>query len=52
MNPFTSNEFSDAMVQQNGQDISQNYMNAVQPGLMAQFNSGGAFGGSAYSQAL
>jgi hypothetical protein len=52
MNPFASNEFSDAMVQQNAQDITQNYQNAVAPNLMAQFNAGGAYGGSAHQQAM
>jgi hypothetical protein len=33
-------------------DITQNYQNGVAPSLMAQFNQGGAFGGSAHEQAL
>lgn len=33
-------------------DISRNYMSSIQPGLMNQFASGGAFGGSAHQEAL
>lgn len=33
-------------------DITRNYTNAIQPGLMAQFQMGGAYGGSAHQQAL
>lgn len=33
-------------------DISRNYMSSIQPGLMNQFASGGAFGGSAHAEAL
>lgn len=52
MNPYASNEYADEMVQQNARDITDNYMNATQPGLMAQFNAAGAYGGSANMQAL
>lgn len=48
MNPYSSNQYTDQMVQQLGQDITTNYQNGIQPGLMGQFNAGGAFGGSAH----
>jgi len=40
------------MIQQVTGDITNQYMNATQPSLMAQFNQGGAYGGSAHLQAL
>lgn len=40
------------MIQQVTGDISDKYANATQPSLMAQFNQGGAYGGSAHLQAL
>lgn len=48
MNPYASNEHTDSMVGQLTQDISGRYQNAIAPGLMGQFNAGGAFGGSAH----
>lgn len=48
MNPYASNQYTDQMVQQLGSDITNNYQNGIQPGLMGQFNAGGAFGGSAH----
>lgn len=33
-------------------DVSSNFRNSIQPGLMSQFSSGGAFGGSAHQEAL
>lgn len=48
MNPYASNQYTDQMVKQLGTDITSNYQNGIQPGLMGQFNQGGAFGGSAH----
>lgn len=33
-------------------DVSNNFRNSIQPGLMSQFSSGGAFGGSAHQEAM
>ncbi len=52
MNPYASNAYADTQVKQLEGDITQNYQNGVAPSLMAQFNAGGAFGGSAHEQAL
>lgn len=52
MNPFASNPYTDQLVKQTEGDMATAYMNGTQPSLMAQFNSGGAFGGSAHLQAL
>lgn len=52
MNPYASNAYADQLVKQTEGDISQAYQNGVQPSLMAQFNAGGAYGGSAHLQAL
>lgn len=35
MNPYASNQYTDQMVQQLGADITDNYQNGIQPGLMA-----------------
>lgn len=51
-NPYSSNQYTDQMIQQVTGDISDRYANATQPSLMAQFNQGGAYGGSAHLQAL
>jgi len=48
MNPYASNAYTDHMIQQVQGDITDNYQNAVAPSLMGQFNSAGAFGGSAH----
>ena len=48
MNPYASNAYADQQVQQLTGDISQQYQNAIQPGLMSQFQKGGAFGGTAH----
>lgn len=40
------------MIGQVQNDITDRYMNATAPNLMAQFNMGGAYGGSAHQQAL
>lgn len=48
MNPYATNAYTDQMVKQSGQDITNQYQNAVAPNLMAQFNSAGAYGGSAH----
>jgi hypothetical protein len=52
MNPYASNPYTDQMVKQTEGDIAQAYQQGVQPSLMAQFNAGGAYGGSAHQQAL
>jgi hypothetical protein len=52
MNPYASNAYADQQVKQLTGDITQAYQTGVQPSLMAQFNQGGAFGGSAHLQAL
>jgi hypothetical protein len=51
-NPYATNQYSDQMIQQLQGDITNNYQNAVAPNLMAQFQQGGAYGGSAHQQAL
>lgn len=51
-NPYATNQYSDDMIQSVQRDITDNYMNSVAPNLMAQFNMGGAYGGSAHMQAL
>ena len=51
-NPYATNQYSDQMIQQLQGDITQNYQNAVAPSQMAQFQQGGAFGGSAHMQAM
>ena len=33
-------------------DVTNNFRNSIQPGLMSQFASGGAFGGSAHQEAM
>jgi hypothetical protein len=52
MNPFASNAYADQLVRQTTGDITNAYQQGVQPSLMAQFNAGGAYGGSAHLQAL
>jgi len=52
MNPYASNAYADQLVKQTTGDITQAYQQGVQPSLMAQFNAGGAYGGSAHLQAL
>lgn len=52
MNPYASNAYADQQVKQLEGDITQQYQNGVMPSLMAQFNSAGAYGGSAHQQAL
>lgn len=52
MNPYATNAYTDQMVEQNGRDITTQYQNAIAPSLMGQFNSAGAFGGSAHQQAM
>jgi hypothetical protein len=52
MNPYASNAYADQQVKQLTGDITQAYQNGVEPSLMAQFNAGGAYGGSAHLQAL
>jgi hypothetical protein len=47
-NPYTTNQYSDQQVKQLEGDITDQYRNGVAPSLMAQFNEGGAFGGSAH----
>lgn len=52
INPYAQNPYTDQLVSDVTGDITRNYTNAIQPGLMAQFNMGGAYGGSAHQQAL
>lgn len=52
MNPYASNAYSDDMVKQLEGDITKQYKEGTAPSLMAQFNSSGAYGGSAHQQAL
>jgi hypothetical protein len=52
MNPYSSNPYTDQLVKQTTGDITTAYQNGVQPSLMAQFNNGGAYGGTAHLQAL
>lgn len=52
-NPYAgSNPFLQQMIDASAGDVTRNFTNAIQPGLMGQFAAGGAFGGSAYRQAL
>lgn len=52
INPYAQNPYTDQLVGQVTGDITANYQNAIAPNLMAQFQQGGAFGGSAHQQAL
>lgn len=52
INPYAQNPYTEQLVSDVTGDITRNYTNAIQPGLMAQFNMGGAYGGSAHQQAL
>lgn len=52
INPYAQNPYADQLVGQVTGDITSNYQNAIAPNLMAQFNQGGAYGGSAHLQAL
>lgn len=52
MNPYASSRFANQQVQQLTGDISQQYRDGVAPDMMAQFQSGGAFGGTAHQQAM
>lgn len=46
------NPYTDEMVNQVTGDISRNFRDATAPNMMAQFNSAGAYGGSAQQQAM
>lgn len=48
MNPYASNQYADEQVKQLTGDIAHQYETSVAPNLMAQFNAGGAYGGSAH----
>ena len=52
LNPYANNAYTDQLVRQTEGDIANAYFNGTQPSLMAQFNAGGAYGGSAHLQAL
>lgn len=52
VNPYAQNPYTEQLVSDVTGDITRNYTNAIQPGLMSQFQMGGAFGGSAHQQAL
>jgi hypothetical protein len=52
INPYAQNPYTEQLVGQVTGDITRNFANVTQPGLMAQFQQGGAFGGSAHQQAL
>lgn len=52
MNPYTSDRYANQQVRQVTRDIKHQYKQGVQPALMAQFQQGGAFGGTAHEQAL
>lgn len=47
-----SNPQLQAMIDASAGDVTRNFTTAIQPGLMGQFASGGAFGGSAHREAL
>lgn len=51
-NPYASNAYTDEMIANVNRDVTSQYQNAIAPNLMAQFNQGGAYGGSAHQQAL
>lgn len=51
-NPFAANAYTDEMIGNVNRDVTGQYQNAIAPNLMAQFNQGGAYGGSAHQQAL
>lgn len=52
-NPYAGqNPYLDQMVQSAQRDVTDAYTQSTLPGLMAQFNAGGAFGGTAHQQAL
>lgn len=42
------NPYLNQLVQDSQGDVTRNYTTSIQPGLMAQFNSSGAFGGTAH----
>lgn len=46
------NPYLDQMIGKAQGDVVDNYTSATLPGLMGQFNAGGAYGGSAHQQAL
>lgn len=52
INPYAQNPYTEQLVTDVAGDISRNFANVTQPGLMSQFQMGGAFGGSAHQQAL
>lgn len=52
INPYAQNPYTEQLVSDVTGDISRNFANVTQPGLMSQFQMGGAFGGSAHQQAL
>ncbi len=46
------NPYLDQMIANAHGDVVKQYQNATLPGLMSQFNAGGAYGGSAHQQAV
>lgn len=47
-----ANPYLDQMIANAQGDVVNQYQNATLPGLMSQFNAGGAYGGSAHQQAV
>lgn len=52
-NPYAGdNKYLDGVIDSANRDITQRYTDATLPNQLAQFNAGGAYGGSAMQQAL
>jgi hypothetical protein len=52
-NPYAGqNTYLQDMIDSASRDVTQNYQEAIVPGLASQFAQGGAFGGSAYQEQM
>lgn len=52
-NPYAgANPHLDQMIGNASRDVTENFSNVTQPNMLAQFNAGGAYGGSAMQNAM